>query len=94
MMSADETGIGPEDEAAIVAFMQRVAVPPSRAGSLPSAESVLRQAYWRRRWEGERRMQVPLDVVLPLQIAAGLAAVGLLLFRALPLLAMTLQNPT
>ena len=66
MMSADKTEIGPEDEAAIVAFMQRVAVPPSRAKSLPSAESVLRQTYWRRRWEGERRMHAPLDFVLPL----------------------------
>ena len=94
MMSADETEIAPEDEAAIVAFMQRVAEPPSRAGSLPSAESVLRQAYWRRRWEGERRMQEPLDLVLPFQIAAGLGALGLLLFRAVPLLAMTLHDLT
>ena len=91
-MNRDEAALEPEDEAAIAAFMQRVAELPALA-SLPSAASVLRQAQWRRRWEGERRMQRPLDIVLPLQFAAGLAGLGLLLFRALPqLLAMTLQH--
>ena len=89
-------GFGPQsDDAVIAAFMQRLAAAPPPGGwSLPPAEAVLRQAQWRRRWEGERRMQRPLDIVLPLQIAAGLAAIGLFLFRALPLLAVTLQNAT
>jgi hypothetical protein len=92
-MNRDEAELGPDDEAAIAAFMQRVAELPARASSLPPAASVLRQAQWRRRWEGERRMQRPLDIVLPLQFAAGLAGLGLLLFRTLPqLLAMTLQH--
>jgi hypothetical protein len=92
-MNHDEAELGPEDEAAIAAFMQRVAELPHLAASLPPPAFVLRQAQWRRRWEGERRMQRPLDIVLPLQVAAGLAGLGLLLFRALPqLLAMTLQN--
>ena len=85
----------PQDEAAIRAFMQRVAAtPPPVKCLLPSAESLLRQAAWRHRWEGERRMQRPLDVVLPLQIAAGLGAMAVLMFRGIPLLAMTLQNLT
>lgn len=87
-------GLAPQsDDAVIAAFMQQVAAaPPPDGWSLPTAESVLHQAQWRRRWEGERRMQRPLDIVLPLQIAAGLATIGLLLFRALPLLAATLQH--
>jgi hypothetical protein len=89
----DEAALDPADEAALVAFMRRVAEPPARASLLPTAASVLRQAEWRRRWEGERRMQRPLDIALPLQVAAGLAGLGLLLFRFLPqLLAMTLQS--
>ena len=87
-------GLTPQsDDRAIAAFMRQVAAAPPPGGwSLPSAESVLRQAQWRRRWEGERQMQTPLDLVWPLQIAAGLGALGLLMFRALPLLAVTLQN--
>jgi hypothetical protein len=94
-MTHDEPEVGPQDEADIRAFMQRVAdIPPSVDCSLPSAEALLRQAQWRRRWEGERRMQRPLDVVLPLQIAAGLGAMAVLMFRGIPLLAMTLQSLT
>ena len=75
--------------------MQQVAaIPPPVDWSVPSAEALLRQAQWRRRWEGERRMQRPLDVVLPLQIAAGLGAMAVVMFRGISLLAMTLQNLT
>jgi hypothetical protein len=94
-MTHDQPEFGPADEAAIRAFMQRIAgTPPPADWSLPSAESLLRQAQWRRRWEGERRMQRPLDFVLPLQIAAGLGAMAVLLLRGIPLLAVTLQNLT
>jgi hypothetical protein len=37
-------------------------------------------------------MQRPLDVVLPLQIAAGLGVMAILILRGIPLLAVTLQN--
>lgn len=92
-MTQDESEFGPQDDADIRLFMQRVAgAPPADDWSLPPAESLLRQAQWRRRWEGERRMQRPLDVVLPLEIAAGLGAMAVLMLRGIPLLAMTLQN--
>jgi hypothetical protein len=94
-MTHDEPELRPEDEAAVRLFMQRLAgAPPLVDGRLPSAESVLRQARWRRRWDGEQRMQRPLDVVLPLQVAAGLGAMAVLILRGLPLLAVTLQNLT
>lgn len=86
-----DVALTPDEEAAVRAFMQRLAVSAAPVQSLSSAHTVLRQASWRRRWEGERRMHAPLDFMVPLQIAAGLAAVGLLLFRALPLLAVTLH---
>jgi hypothetical protein len=94
-MNRDQPAFESDDDAAVAAFMQRVAaLPPVAAWSPPPAESLLRQAQWRRRWEGERRMQRPLDVVLPLQIAAGLGALAVLMLRGIPLLAMTLQNLT
>jgi hypothetical protein len=88
-----ERELGPEDEAAVAAFMRAIAATPAPAGgSLPPVDALRRQAEWRRRWEGERRMQRPLDIVLPLQIAAGLAAMAVLMVRGISLLAMTLQN--
>lgn len=94
-MSQYQPASGPQDEADIRLFMQRVAgAPPTVHWSVPSAEALLRQAHWRRRWEGERRMQRPLDLVLPLQIAAGLGGTAVLVLRGIPLLAMTLQNLT
>lgn len=94
-MTHDEPEFEPQDEAVIRAFMQRVAgMPAPVEPSLPSTESLWRQAQWRCRWEGERRMQRPLDIVLPLQIAAGLGAMAVVMFRCLALLAMTLQNLT
>jgi hypothetical protein len=88
-----EPEIGPEDDAAIDAFMRAIAAAPAPAGwSLPPADVALRQAQWRRRWEGERRMHVPLDVVVPLQIAAGLGAFAILMFRAVSVLAVTLHQ--
>ena len=38
------------------------------------------------RWEAERRVQAPLDVMEPFQIGAGLIAAGILLFWSLPVL--------
>jgi hypothetical protein len=38
------------------------------------------------RWEAERRVQAPLDVMEPFQIAAGVVAAGILLFWSLPAL--------
>ena len=94
-MTHDEPEFGSEDEAGIRVFMQHVAgIRPPVDWKVPSADVLLRQAQWRRRWEGERRMQRPLDVVLPLQIAAGLGAMAVLMFRGISLLAMTLQNLT
>jgi hypothetical protein len=92
-MNSGDTARQTHDDAAIAAFMQRVSrLPPPAGWSLPAAHSVLRQAHWRQRWEGERRMHLPLDIVMPLQIAAALATIAVLLVRAVPWLAVTLQN--
>jgi hypothetical protein len=37
-----------------------------------------------RRWNAERKVQAPLDLMEPIQIAAGLAAAALLLVWSLP----------
>jgi hypothetical protein len=46
--------------------------------------------WWRaellRRWDRERTIQAPLDVMEPVQIAAGLAVAGLVLAWSVPFL--------
>jgi hypothetical protein len=49
------------------------------------------KAQLERRWNSERRAQAPLDVIEPIQIAAGLVAAGLLLVWTLPSLARALS---
>jgi hypothetical protein len=39
-----------------------------------------------KKWEAERRAQLPLDVMHPIEIAGGLVAAGLMLCWSLPYL--------
>ena len=74
-----------DDERAIAAFMARVAALPA-----PMAAPDPMQLWWKaqllRRWDAERRAHVPLDVVQPFEIAAGLGAAAFLLYLSFPYL--------
>ena len=75
----------PEDEDAVTAFMERVAVLPDAArAKLPDPTVLWWRAQFVRRWNSERKAQAPLDVMDPIQIAAGLVAAGVLLMWTLP----------
>src|SRR5688572_32878075 len=88
----------PQDEAAIAAFMNRLAAAPPRHDlALPEAELVWLKAQLLRRWDAERRAEIPLDIMEPVQIAGGLAVAGLLMTwslrrvdRTLPAIAISL----
>jgi hypothetical protein len=71
------------DERAIAAFMARVAQLP-RAGVSADPMQLWWKAQLLRRWDAERRAQLPLDLMHPIEIAAGLAVAGVLLYLALP----------
>jgi hypothetical protein len=76
-----------DEEQDIAAYMSRLAHASTRhAPRLASAEVLLVKAQMLERWEAERRVQAPLDVMEPVQIAAGLVAAGILLFWSLPAL--------
>jgi len=81
-----------DEEEAVAAFMRRVAIVPEADRAQRPDPSVL---WWKaqlvRRWNSERRAQAPLDVIEPIQIAAGLVAAGLLLVWTLPSLARALS---
>lgn len=74
-----------EDERLIAVFMSRVrALPaPVRAGD---PRRLWLKAQLLRRWDAERRAQMPLDLMQPVEIAAGLAAAAFLFYRSLPYL--------
>ena len=79
-MSADE-------EHEIAAYMSRLATASTRhAPRLPAADVLLVKAQMLERWEAERRVEAPLDIMEPFQIGAGLIAAGILLFWSLPAL--------
>ena len=75
-----------DDERDIAAYMSRLATSTRYASRLPEVEALWVKAQMLERWEAERRVQAPLDVVEPFQIAAGLVAAGILLFWSLPAL--------
>ena len=77
-----------DDERAIASFMSRVATLqiPDRESRIPDAASLWCKATLLRKWDAERRAQRPLDVMLPIEIAGGLVAAGLLLYWSIPYL--------
>ncbi len=81
-----------DEEEAVAAFMRGAATVPEADGMQRSDPAVL---WWKaqlvRRWNSERRAQAPLDVIEPIQIAAGLVAAGLLLVWTIPSLARALS---
>ena len=73
-----------EEEKAIEAFMARLAATPVGDVRVPGPDVIWWKARLLARWDAERRVQRPLDVMEPVQIAAGLVAAVLLLVWSLP----------
>lgn len=73
------------DELAVHAFMQRLAATPVPAvPRLATADILWLKAELLRRWEAERRVRAPLDLMEPIQIAAALAAAAGILLWVMP----------
>lgn len=74
-----------DEERAIAAFMARLAqVPAGGEMALPGAGVIWWKAQLLRRWEAERKVQAPLDVMEPVQIVAALAGVAAVVVWAVP----------
>ena len=67
----------------VEAFMARLAA-VREAGPGFDARALWWKGQLLRRWDAERRVTRPLDMIEPVEIAGGLIAAGLLLFWALP----------
>ena len=76
-----------DEEQDIAAYMSKLATAGTRhAPRLPAADVLWVKAQMLQRWDAERRVQAPLDMIEPFQIGAGLIAAGILLFWSLPAL--------
>jgi len=74
-----------DDDQAIAEYMSRLASSvPSRRSKVPDPSVLWVKAQMLRRWDAERKAQAPLDVMEPIQIAAGLAAAAVLFVWSLP----------
>ena len=80
-----DRGAAREDEQVVVDYMARLAsTVPARMSQVPEPGMLWVKAQMLRRWDAERKAQAPLDVMEPVQIAAGLAAAAVLFAWSLP----------
>ena len=80
-----------EDDGVVAEYVNRLAnAPPAKMSQVPDASVLWVKAQMLRRWDAERKAQAPLDVMEPIQIAAGLAAAAVLFVWSLPSLLQTL----
>jgi hypothetical protein len=84
-------GLDADDERLVGGFMSKVAGLPGPA-ALPDPMQLWWKAQLLRRWDAERRVQQPLEVMERVEIAAGLVAAGLLLVLSLPSLVRLLSG--
>jgi hypothetical protein len=80
-----------ENEQVVVEYMARLAnTVPARMSRAPEPGVLWVKAQMLRRWDAERKAQAPLDIMEPVQIAAGLAAAAVLFVWSLPSLLQAL----
>lgn len=72
-------------------YLARLASATPGPARLPGADVLWVKAAMLRRWEAERKAQTPLDLMEPVQVAVGVAAVVVLLVWSLPSLRQVLE---
>lgn len=84
-MTLFPTDVTPSEERAVAAFMERLRMAPvDQVPRLPGADILQIKARLIRDWEAHRKVRLPLEVMAPIEIAAGATAALLLLFWSLP----------
>jgi hypothetical protein len=80
-----------DDEQMIVEYMTRLSHSvPARTLQVPDPAVLWVKAQMLKRWDAERKAQAPLDIMEPVQIAAGLAAAAVLFVWSFPSLLQAL----
>jgi hypothetical protein len=84
-MIRNRRDLTPAEERLIGTFMGRLHNAPLGVHSgVPGADVLWLKAQLIRRWDAQRRVQEPIDLMEPFEIAAGVAAAVLLLFWSVP----------
>ena len=84
-MTLFPTEVTPSEERAVAAFMERLRTAPLDQGPrLPGADILRIKARLIRDWEAHRKVRLPLEVMAPIEIAAGATAAALLLLWSVP----------
>jgi hypothetical protein len=91
MLDRYRRDLTPDEEQAIRAFMDRLAQTRAQMGAVLQPNVIWLRGYLLRRWQAERRATIPLAVIEPVQVAAALAAIVLLLSWSLPLVVRTMM---
>ena len=85
--------VSASEEQALAAFMARLAAMPANGRHLIDADVLWWKAQLLRRWDAERHAQAPLDVMVPIQVAASLVVAGVLLIWSVPSVIRALSFP-
>jgi hypothetical protein len=84
-MTQHEDHVTAAEEQGLSAFMQRLqASAPDRAPRMPSAEVLVLKAQLIRKWEAQRRIMRPIELMEPFEVATAVAAAVLLLAWSVP----------
>lgn len=84
-MTDSRTDVDAVEERVVAAFMDRLRTAPLHASPhIPGADVLWLKARLIRQWEAQRKVRMPIDVMEPVEIAAGVMAAGLLLFWSVP----------
>jgi hypothetical protein len=79
------TDSGTVEDPVVAAFMDRLRIAPLQVSpQLPGADVLWVKARLIRQWEAQRKVRMPIDVMEPVELAAGVIAAGLLLFWSVP----------
>ena len=78
----DLTGV---EERVVAAFMDRLRTAPLPVSPrIPGADVLWLKARLIRQWDAQRKVRRPIDVMEPIELAAGVMAAGLLLAWSVP----------
>jgi hypothetical protein len=84
-MIDSRTDITAVEERVVAAFMDRLRTAPLPVSpGMPGADVLWLKARLIRQWDAQRKVRRPIELMEPLELAAGVMAAGLLLAWALP----------
>ena len=77
--------IAVQEDPIVAAFMDRLRTAPLHASPrMPGADVLWLKARLIRQWDAQRKVRRPLEVMEPVELAAGVMAAGLLLAWSVP----------